>query len=328
MNETLLQTLFKKYRSQTLSEEERELFFSLLGNPEYKERVEGLIRELWKDTEHFENTPLTSAGKKRMASVMARIESPERRVKRRFPAFWAAAASIALGFGLAILYYAQQVKTPGPEAPHVTEIKTDYGEKKKITLPDGSLIYLNAGSVLRYANTYNKQNREIELIGEAFFEVAPDKARPFVVRSQELRTYVLGTSFNVRAFGDDDHLFVALITGSVRVDHDSSSSVLKPGEKINYNKLTKESSVLPINDKDYWGLWRKEVLAFNGQRFAEVASLMEKWYGVKIHVNNRSLLNRRFTGEFKDLPINKVLDMLSKSSSFSYRIEKNQVYIK
>ncbi|MEH6304167.1 DUF4974 domain-containing protein [Olivibacter sp. CPCC 100613] len=329
MNETLLQELFRKYKAQSLNPAEEDLLFSLLNDPAYKERVEELICQFWIETAHFEAMPLTAAGKRRIATVMTRIEIPEIQIKRKFSPFWAVAASIALVFGLAILYYsARSIKSSAPEVQQLVEIKTNFGEKKKITLPDRSLIYLNAGSVLRYTNTYNEKNREVELVGEAFFEVAPDRTRPFVVRSQALRTYVLGTSFNVRAFDNDEHLFVALITGSVRVDHGSSSSLLKPGEKINYDKLTEECRVSPIDEKDYWGLWRQEVLAFNGQRFAEVVSLLEKWYGVEIHVNNKSLLNRRFTGEFKDLPINRVLDMLSKSSSFSYRIEKNQVYIK
>lgn len=329
MNETLIQELFRKYQSQSLSPQEEELFWELLRNPRYQQQVDVLMRQLWRDTEHFENAPLTAAGKKRIASVLARIEVPERRLaRRRFPTFWVAAASFFLLLGLAIFYRAALYTKPVPaELPRIVEIKTNFGEKKKITLPDGSLIYLNAGSVLRYADSYNKQNREVSLMGEAFFEVAADKARPFVVQSQNLKTYVLGTSFNVRAFGDDQNFYVALITGSVRVDHGSSSSLLKPGEKIRFNTLTEESTVSPIDKKDYWGLWRKEVLAFNGQRFAEVVKMMEKWYGVQIRVHNKALLNRRFTGEFKDLPINKVLDMLSKSSSFSYRIEKNQIYI-
>ncbi|WP_134090171.1 FecR family protein [Olivibacter sp. XZL3] len=329
MNETLLQELFRKYRNQSLNSQEEALFFSLLQDPEYKDHVEALLRELWAETECFEYAPLTPAGKRRIASVMGKVVIPERPTKRRVAPFWAAAASIVVLIGLALFYRSsQQVKFAPAEASHIAEIKTNYGEKKKATLPDGTQIHLNAGSVLRYDNTYNKDKREIELIGEAFFEVAPDELRPFIVRSQQLKTYVLGTSFNVRAFEEDENLFVALITGSVRIDDGSSSSLLKPGEKINYNKRTATSEVSAIQEKDYWGLWRKEVLAFNEQRFEEVAALLEKWYGVHIHIHNKALLKRRFTGEFKGLAINKVLDMLSKSSPFTYNIENDQVYIK
>jgi len=329
MNEKQLKELFRKYKNQTLTHEEEEALFNLLRDPQHVKRLETLLGKLWRDTAHYENEALTLAGKRRIAAVMAKIETPHKQRKGKPSFSWAVAASILLLIGLGTFYKLHDKPMVKEELVHrVEEVRTGYGEKKRIKMPDGTLVYLNVGSVLRYDETYNKSLRTVELIGEAFFEVAKDETKPFMVRSQQLNTHVLGTSFNVKAFEEDENLFVALVSGSIKVNQGSSSSILKPGEKIIYNKVTAENKVLAISEKDYWGVWRNEILAFNGSSFMEVAAMMEKWYNVKIYFENKALKNRRFTGEFNNLPVNKVLNLLSKGSPFSYRIEKDEIYIK
>lgn len=225
------------------------------------------------------------------------------------------------------------------------------GEHKSILLPDGSKVVLNEKSMLHIAADFNKKNRDIILLGEAFFDVTQNSSKPFTIHTPYTDVNVLGTVLNVKAYPEDQMVETSLLKGSVEVvlkKQDSKRIVLKPNEKIsiNYrisnnkaniaqNKLhlsaksltalsggKQDSSLIPL-------LWNTGTLSFSKNSFAEIAGKLQQWYGVELVFENTAVAQYRFTGEFKDKRIMEVLNALQLSRHFNYEIDKgNSIVIK
>lgn len=240
-------------------------------------------------------------------------------------------AILAVAFMLAFsLHYVSE-----HEVTLITEIPVEYqehfappGVKSNLTLRDGSKVVLNSGSSLRYVKNFESHQREVELIGEAFFEVTKDSNRPFIVRTGAVSTQVLGTSFNVKAF-EDEVLEVSLLTGLVEVNVDMEVPQrisLVPGEAI---RFISESQKIQKGgfDKDNVLAWTQKTIVFERTEMAEIKRVLENWYGVEIQFLNRPAKDLEITARFKDQSLKEVLEGLSYSARFDFEIENDQVNI-
>ena len=195
------------------------------------------------------------------------------------------------------------------------------GQKSLLTLADGSRIYLNSASSISYPETFKADEREVVLSGEAFFEVTKDEKRPFIVRSGNITTRVLGTSFNVQAFnGKDIHVTVA--SGTVQVESNKNPVgkafdyvILSPNEQVVYNAGT--GLVTKTVDSARFMAWKNQTLYFENSALEEVATQLERWYNVSIGFNNEKIKYCRITGQYKDMDVRSVL----KSIQYMYRID-------
>jgi transmembrane sensor len=202
-------------------------------------------------------------------------------------------------------------------------VYTAYGQTKDLILPDGSKVTLNANSNISYKKNWNKgEDREVELTGEAFFEVTHKKNnQKFTVRTRDLNVEVLGTKFNV--LSRKSRSMVLLNSGKVKLDIRSHEGfIMKPGEMVEIN--TEESTVkksLVRNEK--YTSWKKKILTFESTTIADIARLIDDNYGIKIVIKNKKLANEKFTGTFPvDEDINLLLKMLSKANKFKM-VEKD-----
>jgi len=332
MDKQRLTTLFQKLIDHQLTDAEKKEFLEHTKDPAARAVLEGLSVALWEESGDLIDLPENEEAERRIQKVINRVH-PERRIVWVKWLGWAAACLTLFIF----LPFWRNKPTPKKQpSTEYYEITTQYGQKKTLRMPDSSLVYLNSGSSIRYSSDFNKKNRSVKLKGEAYFEVKQDPSLPFVVESEGLITRVLGTTFNVKAFPDEEEVYVALKSGAVEVQQlDANAAgptsrnriILEPGRRVSFNKNKRELSVGQIGTMEAWGVWRKEVLSFNNMPFSEVKRLLERWYNVNIHVANQTLLHYRFTGSFEDLPINKVLSRLAKSSPFKYDIKEKEVYI-
>jgi transmembrane sensor len=211
------------------------------------------------------------------------------------------------------------------------EISATAGEKKQITLPDGSVIFLNSASSIRYPNKFIGDNREIQLKGEAFFEIAHDKRHPFIIHTEQLKIQVLGTSFDVNAYHKDQEVVVAVATGKVGVtgrDKNNPKTVLLiPGELLSYNKLTTRFDKRPVKTADISD-WRQNILTFNFETLEKISGKLERVYGVTFVFNDRSILKKRFRLKVKNESLSNIMKLLSISGGgFRYKITGKQVII-
>lgn len=197
------------------------------------------------------------------------------------------------------------------------------GQRAQITLQDGTEVWLNAQSTLKYPSRFSKKNREVEIIGEAFFDVAQEKKRPFIVSTQYIDMEVLGTQFNVYSYPGTDYIQTELIEGSLRVyrtDNKSEGVILKPDEQvvIRGNDMT----VSTISSPEHL-LWKNGIYSFNNERLIVILEKLQLYYDVKIVVEDPEIFDVRYTGKFRQRDgIDDILRILQKIQSF--KIERNR----
>lgn len=263
---------------------------------------------------------------------------------------YAAVAFVFMAIG-AVMFYLMSPKISQPQnLTYVVE--APLGAKAKVTLPDGTLVNLNAGSKLSYTSLYNFKDRTVTLSGEAFFKVAKDKAKPFTVNTMALNVRALGTSFNVKAYPQDDIIETTLVEGSVKIesnDSKKSKMVLKPNEKLTFTKsnnridiseLRNETEKIPEEKKEIpksiqnlksiesITSWKDNRLVFDNENLDEMVSKMQRWYGVQIQLKSVDSVMARYSGKFiYNETIYQVLDILSRTTPIHYETKDHVIYI-
>ena len=217
---------------------------------------------------------------------------------------WAIAASVALALGLFLFSRYE----PNPQF-HLVE--TTLGKKQEIQLPDGTIVMLNSGSSIRYPQQFNGDFREVALTGEAFFDVARDTLKPFIVETGEVRTRVLGTSFNINAFAESDSISVSVATGKVMVaNHRLMKEILLPNEQLHYHKVTeayRKATDKSVIDK----AWTENTIHLNYKTLNEAVEVLERWFDISIEIQNAALGRKRIVGKYHDPHLETILESLS-----------------
>jgi ferric-dicitrate binding protein FerR (iron transport regulator) len=266
----------------------------------------------------------------------------------------AVAACLVLVYWLAgpVLERKGSVKESAPLASG-NSVSTKNGSKSKLQLPDGTQVWLNSGSSISYESDFGVATRQVKLIGEAFFDVVKDNARPFIIHTATVDIKVLGTAFNVRSYPEEKATATSLIRGAVEITLKSNADkkiFLKPNEKlivsndsswlekdsIRVGDVRKKPTVMTLTqvhhlDKDSVAsevLWTKNKLVFEGETLSEVALKLERWYGVKVTIQGDELKNTEYTGVFSDDNLTDVLYALQLSGNFKYVVRKNEVIIR
>ena len=208
-----------------------------------------------------------------------------------------------------------------------------YGKTFHLVLSDGTKIHLNAGSSLKYPVKFiHGKERQVFLEGEAFFDVAKDAKHPFIVNSNKLNIRVLGTSFNINSYPEDDNINTVLVEGSVSIYPEdesyknNTSSLLKPGYKASWNKNKKEINLDKV-DTNIYTAWTKGKLIFLDMPFKNIRKKLERKYNVKIINNNEILENNTYNAVFDIETIEQVLETLNENFPIEYKIIENQIII-
>ncbi len=210
-------------------------------------------------------------------------------------------------------------------------LKIPYGKKFEVQLSDGTVIHLNAGTSLRYPVQFIKnQNRQVYLTGEAYFEVAKDKAHPFTVNTQEVDVEVLGTKFNVNSYTEDVSTDVVLVEGKVSLYKDKKTTenqvYLTPGLKGSNIRGQQKISTESVNT-DYYTAWVKGSLVFKNASFESIIKKLERHYNVTFINKNKKLGKEIFNARFDNEPIEVVLKYFSDSYAIDYKIDEDVITI-
>lgn len=241
-------------------------------------------------------------------------------VRRKFKTvfLWAERAA-AIMFIPLLSAYLLQIKNSDVAEARMMEIRTNPGMTTAFVLPDGTNVSLNSGSILRYPEFFSKDKREVELIGEAFFDVTKDPEKRFVVKTTgDERVEVLGTSFNMEAFPGDSILSTTLLEGKVRFVSDAGSVQMNPGEKLVYNNKTSKAKLTKTNGEAETA-WKYGKIIFDNTPFNEVLRMLSKRFNVDFVVKNEKYRKDSFTGTFSTLRLEQVLDVFSISSKIKWR---------
>ena len=206
-------------------------------------------------------------------------------------------------------------------------VKADKGDKATVVLPDGTDVILNSASQLSYLRDFGKNERRVQLDGEGYFQVAHDTRRTFIVQVGELEVKVLGTVFNVCAYNNEQDVTVVLLEGKVSVQTPSSSLIMKPGEKMNYNKSTHKLTTEKVYPEDYV-TWTKGSLYFQNESLDNIMKALSRAYDVTIRIDSPRIAEERFTGTIPGGGIQNALNIIMLTSPFRYEVKDSVIVLK
>ncbi len=252
-----------------------------------------------------------------------------------------------------ILSYYILAERPEPEKISTTEIRSPFGARSEVILPDGSTVWLNAGSRIKYMNDFNKNNREIQLSGEGYFKVTPNADLPFRVKTGDLSILAIGTEFNVKSYDDEDIIETTLVEGKIAIHQDQKqkkSIYLEPHQKAIYMKYNKNLTVKDMRavgenkheelklkkgiiyiaekiDPEPIVAWKENRLIIKGEELNSLAIKLERKYDVKFVFGSESLKQFRFTGTLENETLTQVLDVIKLSAPLEYKLQGKSVMI-
>jgi hypothetical protein len=227
---------------------------------------------------------------------------------------------LSVSFFLVFNYQAPKIAQEIVEPIQWITASTAFGEKRKIELPDQSLVHLNYNSSITYPDRFEADNRKVQLKGEAYFEVTADSARPFTVTGERLEVTVLGTSFNFNAL----HNQVALDEGKVRVGNSGFDVLLAPGEKADLNDgqlLKSEFQAFEVAG------WKEGSIYIEDMTVQQIFDVLENWYGVQIQTEGRLNLQRRFSGNLNNITLSNILDGLCFTLDCNFKIDQKIITV-
>lgn len=205
----------------------------------------------------------------------------------------------------------------------IQKISNPSGIRSEIVLPDGSNVWLNAESTITYKVPFGMKERNVKLIGEAFFEVKKDEQKPFQVESGKVRLTVLGTRFNYKAFPEEKAIEVVLAEGKVKLNSTDSKAgkeiILKPGERAMVNKMTNETHISGVDIEKYIG-WHDGKLIFDECPLPEAALRLERWFGVEVEITDPTILDYQISTTFEKESLHQILSMLELASPIEIKV--------
>lgn len=241
-------------------------------------------------------------------------------------------AAVFLIAGLVGLLAYQNWYQPEPKAkePVLREVNTANAQRANLTLGDGTKVMLNAGSRIRFPNQFEADHREVFLEGEAYFEVARNPDKPFVIHAGETVTRVLGTRFTVRSYPEDQQVRVVVEEGRVsfglaKSNNPSAKAILTANELGRYHANGSEIETAIVEDLQLYLGWREGYLKFRQKPMGKVAYALEHRYGVKVAFEDPRIKKKTLTAFLKSRSIRNVLDVIAMSLDINYKLENDKV---
>ncbi|WP_278705301.1 FecR family protein [Parabacteroides goldsteinii] len=323
--------LIATYLSQGLkSEKLSELENWLKASPENQKHFQQM-REIWFSTisANEEERYNKEEAYSRFLNRTCQIPQEEKTVKKlSLHKFFYGAAAVALLCLISFASYrtgTEQVKKQFAEMV----VEAPLGSKTRLYLPDGTLVWLNAGSTITYSQGFGVEERKLKLSGEGYFEVTRNKQLPFEITTKELQLKVLGTKFNFRNYPEDEEVSVSLLEGKVSLRNylkNDALCYLEPDQKAILNKKNGKLMV-SASEARYTAEWTNGFLFFDEELLPDIIKELERSYNVKIYIEDESLKTFRFYGNFvrKEQTIQEILEMLASTGKLEYRIEGKTV---
>lgn len=227
------------------------------------------------------------------------------------------------------LQYAQPEPEPTVYEPVFKEISTKAGERANIELGDGTKVFLNADSKLTVPDIFSTHQRVVELSGQAFFDVTPDKTRPFYIKTNHAVIEVVGTAFDVKSYLDDPNVRVVVQEGTVelkKADNEDEALIINKGYLGSLSRMAGNLSIEQVDDLGIYTGWRDGRLVFKNTPFEEVLAHIKRWYDVeiKLELADEALLEKEFTADLKTRSVADVFDVVSMSMEIEYSLNESK----
>ena len=255
--------------------------------------------------------------------------------KKRLPKvsafYWYQVAAVFLLIVSSVFSFYYYFQYNAPIDPDLQIVYNPKGEKSDLILPDGTKIWLNSESTLSYSRRFDQSERSVYLKGEAYFDVKRNDSVPFIINTSELKIKVLGTSFNVSAYPDDENVTTTLVNGAVAIEaltiDQKEDIILNPSEQANFSKADKNFELEKV-DIELYTSWKDGRLIFKDEKFEDVATKLERWYNINIMLLDENIKNERFTGKLEYETLEQLLEMVNMTTPIHYTISGDKVLIK
>lgn len=340
--QTRISFLFKKYQNGTCSSDEAQEIIGILEDSGNDISLINEASSQWytlnavhaDEVDSIENRLIMDHILDRLHH---RIRLDEEKIARKYSArkIFALFSKVAAVLILPLLVYSiyltsKTAKTYSTEANQVVwqTVKTPAGMQTDFLLPDGSHVWLNAGSVFKYPVSFAQDKRQVEMTGEAFFDVAKDASHPFLVKAGKMNIEVKGTRFNVINYPDETLTELILESGSVRLfsgnyEDNKTITVIKPGERAILDITQNELSVGKV-DVDKYMAWKEGTLIFRDDQMEEVVRKLNRWFNVEIILQSPELKEYVYTATYRDETLTQILELLKISAPIKYSISDRE----
>jgi len=320
-------TITKYLKGKSSAEEQTELLNWIRKDRHLNEFQQ--IKEEWKAEVVKEAVPTEFAGNWQSIQnqMMDQLQNDIQKKQRTLNFFRYAAIFIVVVSLPALFYISTQNKNQAQLT--YTTVSADYGQISKVLLPDSSVVWVNSGSTIKYNNHFSSNNRDIELVGEAFFKVKHNTEVPLVVSSSGLRVKVLGTEFSVSDYPEESNIQVVLEKGKVELTSATDNRFrqeMKPGELASFDKTMKKVSVGNVNTNLYTS-WKDGMINIYNLPLSELVIKLEKRYNQKFEVDD-AIKNMPYTFTIKNEDLSSVLRLMEKITPVIAIQDKNVIKLK
>ena len=336
MDNTKILLLDRFMRGETSPEEEQQLL-AWFREVDSQEDILTFYRQRWHESatkEISEEVQLRMFNqiRDRINTDKTVLQKNDRKQNRRRLLRWgqyAAAVILCVVVGITSHLYTRQSMAEVKEYM----VEAEKGQRASVTLPDGTKVWLNSHTQIIYNSNYGVEDRVVDLRGEAYFEVAKDKEHRFIVKAGGLDVEALGTTFNVKAYKDDQTIDVSLVSGKVNVRLDDEMEhkgevELHPNRMLRYNKETDRVEMKEIEGRDAYD-WTNGTLRFEEKTFAEIAKDLERKYDLHIHIVSDKLKKEVFTGSFSGYyTLDDVLREVDVEHKYTWKQTANELVIR
>ena len=319
MNNTLL-----KYFTGELSASERYKFLQEVDNDEILKKEFIRYQNIYSVSQLSSQADDKAEGKKSFEMFFQSLSRSYRREKiRNFMKYAALIIVVISSTIFGTLYLSNNFEEESYNTLYVPP-----GQRAQLTLQDGTEVWLNAQSTLKYPSKFTKKQRKVEVVGEAYFDVAENSKRPFIVSTPHVNLEVLGTQFNIYSYSEVNNVETTLIEGSLKVIDNldkNNSVILKRNQQVSYENG--KLSVSPILNSEHI-LWREGIYSFDNEKLIDIIEKLELYYDVKIIVEDPEIFNINYTGIFRQRDgIDEILRILQIIQPFKIKKDrdKNQI---
>ena len=318
INDFLEDSSFKNWAKQNNGTDINFWEFWIANNPEKEELVykaKDLVLGISFNKEFVGKEKVAFEWNKLETKIKAKKNTPKRKLRHLKQI--SAAASVLLLIALSFYFI---------NSNSLITHKTSYGEILNIKLQDGSDVTLNSNSSVSYSKN---ESRKIWLTGEAFFDVAKDLDKPFIIKSGEVATTVLGTSFNVNTYPENQQVAITVATGKVKVASQESELLLLPNEQGVFDRNSKAISKEKIDIASFLH-WKDGIIHFDDAELSKVLQTLERWYGVTFVVDNNTIGNCHITATYDNERLDAILESIvyAKKGLHYQFLDKNKVQLK
>ena len=332
MTEKILDIANRFLAEKDCSSQELTALKRFLSDPATQQEVESWLAEHWISSSEADSTTLIETVFRQIQAYQDEHQpKPGFSVKRILKIYQKVAAFLLIPIiGIGVLYW---MSNGGQSTGLMTETIAPRGQKSQIILTDGTKVWLNSDTKIKYPGNFSKNERDVYLDGEAFFEVAKNAQQPFVVHTSGVDVKVLGTKFNVKAYADENLIETSLFEGKVNLllnDPSTTQPVVKevnPGQSFAYSKTDHQLAPNKFPEDEVNG-WKKNQLIFKDDTFSNLVRKVERWYDVKVVYDEKLFNDRRLTVElYEGERLERLMEIISLALMVDYKYEKGEIIL-